>query len=386
MFKSFIKKYFTKKIFYIILIISLFSCKNENKPTIISKNKKSETIQYAQNFTITKHANYTVLQVKNPWDAAKISFNYVVYDKGTKQPEFSEKAVYIQRPVERVACTSTTHLALLNSIGVADKLVGISGAKYVYDARTRERITVGEVKEIGNEGGLNYEILTDTEPEIVLTYGMSTDNNIDKLQEAGLTPVVLAEYTDHSPLGRAEWMKLIAVLFDKEAEADSTFRSISSNYNELKNLIKNNIREQPRVMVGMGFSGNWYVPGGASYVANHITDAGGAYIWQENKGKSSLQLDFETVYEKAQAADKWINIGMVGSAADIVAADERYSDFKALNNNELYNGSRRISPQGGYDIYESAVVQPDVVLKDLIKAFHPELLPEHSFFYYKKLK
>jgi len=113
-------------------------------------------------------------------------------------------------------------------------------------------------------------------------------------------------------------------------------------------------------MVGMGFSGNWYVPGGASYVANHISDAGGTYIWQENKDKSSLQLDFETVYEKAQ-------------------------DFKALKNNELYNGSRRVSPRGGYDIYESAVVQPDVVLKDLIKAFHPELLPEHAFFYYEKL-
>ena len=375
-----------KKIIYTALIISFFSCKNENKTNIIQKNDNNETIQYAQNFTIKKHANYSVLQVKNPWDAAKVSFNYVVYDRGGERPDFSEKAVYIQRPVERVACTSTTHLALLNSIGEADKIVGISGAKYVYNADTRERIAAGKVKEIGNEAGLNYEILTDTEPDIVLTYGMSADNNIDKLREAGLTPVVLAEYTDYSPLGRAEWMKFIAVLFDKEAKADSVFHSISTNYNELKKLAKNNTREQPRVMVGMGFSGNWYVPGGASYVANHIEDAGGAYIWQKNKDKSSLQLDFETVYENAQDADKWINMGVVSSAADIVAADERYSEFKALKNRELYNGSRRISPQGGYDIYESAVVQPDIVLKDLIKAFHPELLPEHAFFYYEKLK
>ncbi len=371
-------------VIFFVLIVSFFSCKNENKTSIINEENTNKNIQYAQNFTIKKYSNYTVLQVKNPWDAAKISFNYVVYDRGGGRPDFSGKAVYIERPVERIACTSTTHLALLNSIGEANKLVGISGAKYVYDARTRERIAAGEVKEIGNEAGLNYEILTDAEPDIVLTYGMSADNNIDKLREAGLTPVVLAEYTDHSPLGRAEWMKFIAVLFDKEAEADSVFNSISNNYNELKDLAKNTNRK-PRVMVGMGFSGNWYVPGGASYVANHIADAGGAYIWQENKDRSSLQLDFETVYEKAENADKWINIGMVGSAADIVATDERYADFKALKNNELYNGSHRVSPQGGYDIYESAVVQPDVVLKDLIKAFHPELLPEHSFFYYEKL-
>ena len=377
---------FYKKIIYVLFFTCFFSCKNENKPSINHKKNKAENIQYAQNFTIEKHTDYTVLRVKHAWDAAKVSFTYVVYDKGKPKPEFSEKAIYIQRPVGRVACTSTTHLALLNSIGEADKVVGISGAKYVYDVPTRERIEAGKIKEIGNETGLNYEILTDAEPEIVFTYGMSADNNIDKLCEAGLTPVVLAEYTDNTPLGRAEWMKFVAVLFDKEEKSNDVFDSISMNYKRLKNLVKNNIHEKPLVMVGMGFSGNWYVPGGTSYVANHITDAGGAYLWQENKGKSSLQLDFETVYEKAQAADKWINIGMVNSAADIVAADERYADFKALKNNELYNGSQRISPQGGYDIYESAVVQPDVVLKDLIKAFHPELLPKHDFFYYKKLE
>jgi len=167
-----------KKIIYIIFIISFFSCKNENKTTITNTKNDNKTIEYAQNFTIKKYSNYTVLQVKNPWDAARVSFNYVVYDRGGEQPNFSEKAIYIQRPVKRVACTSTTHLALLNSIGEADKLVGISGAKYVYDVRTRERIAAGELKEIGNEAGLNYEILTDAEPDIVLTYGMSADNNI----------------------------------------------------------------------------------------------------------------------------------------------------------------------------------------------------------------
>jgi len=375
-----------KKIFYIIIIFTILSCKNntsQNSPSNISTAKS--TVKYAQNFTVQTYPNYTVLKVSNPWKSADISFTYVVYDKGTPKPEYSEKVTYIQRPVERVACTSTTHVALLNAVNAADKLVGISGAKYVYDEQVRARIAAGDIREIGTEAGLNYEILTDTEPDIILTYGMSADNNIDKIQEVGLTPIVMAEYMDHSPLGRAEWMKFIAILFGKEQEAEVIFNNLSTDYENLKQLVQTKTTPPPSVMVGMGLSGNWFVPGGESYVAKHIADAGGNYLWKDSPGTGSLQPDFEVVYEKAHAVDKWINIGMVKSADDIIAADERYSDFKALKNRELYNGSKRTSPTGGYDIYESAVVHPDWILKDLIKAFHPELLPEHKFIYYEKL-
>lgn len=373
----------TKKIIYFFCIIHIFSCKNT--PTNTEKPNATST-QYAQNFTIEKHANYTVLKVKNPWKSADVSFTYVVYEKGNPKPEYSEKATYIQRPVGRVACTSTTHIALLDALNVADKLVGVSGTKYVYNERVRAHIASGEIREIGTEAGLNYEVLTDTEPDIVFTYGMSADNNISKLREARLTPIVLAEYMDHSPLGRAEWMKFVAVIMGKETEAAATFNTISDNYNKLKALAKKATPPLPSVMVGMGLSGNWYVPGGESYVAQHIADAGGDYLWKNSEGTASLQPDFEVVYEKAQNVDKWINIGLVNSAADIIAADERYADFKALKNRELYNGNKRISSGGGYDIYESAVVHPDLVLKDLIKAFHPNLLPDYEFYYYKRVE
>ncbi len=372
----------TKKIIYFFCFINIFSCKNTLTNT---ENSNTKSTEYAQNFTIEKHPNYSILKVKNPWKSADISFTYVVYDKGNPKPEYSEKAIYIQRPVERVACTSTTHIALLNALNVADKLVGISGAKYVYNERVRERIASGKIREIGTEAGLNYEVLIDTEPDIVFTYGMSADNNISKLREAGLTPVVLAEYMDHSPLGRAEWMKFVAVIMGKKAEAMATFDTLAANYNELKTLVKKATSPPPSVLVGMGLSGNWYVPGGESYVAQHIADAGGNYLWKDSKGTASLQPDFEIVYEKARNVDKWINIGLVNSAADIIAADERYADFKALKNKELYNGSKRKSPEGGYDIYESAVVHPDLVLKDLIKAFHPNLLTDYEFYYYERV-
>ena len=38
----------------------------------------------------------------------------------------------------------------------------------------------------------------------------------------------------------------------------------------------------------------------------------------------------------------------------------------------------------GLDLARS--LKPDVILMDLIKAFYPDLLPEHAFFYYQALQ
>ncbi len=369
-----------------LLIICLFACKDTTtQQHDKTSTQQNNTIKYAKKFTIQEHSTYTLLQVHNPWKSADVSFTYLVYDAGTPKPDYAGEATFVERPIKRIACTSTTHVALLDFLQSTDLLVGISGAKYIYNNTVNKQIAAGTIQEIGTTAGLNYEKLLDTEPDIVLTYGMGTDNNIEKIKEAGLTPIVMAEYMDQSPLGRAEWVKFISVFLGKEAYANMQFDSLSLRYENLKQFVKKEARSSPSVLVGMGLSGNWFVPGGESYVAQHIHDAGGAYLWQNQPGSSSLQLDFEAVYDKAQQADKWINIGMVNSGLDIINSDERYAQFQALKAGELYNGNQRVSAGGGYDIYESAVVHPDLVLKDLIKAFHPDLLPEHEWVYYKKL-
>ncbi|BAL99694.1 MAG: hypothetical protein KatS3mg049_2263 [Caldilinea sp.] len=51
----------------------------------------------------------------------------------------------------------------------------------------------------------------------------------------------------------------------------------------------------------------------------------------------------------------------------------------------MYNNNARLNEYGGNDYWEGGLANPDVVLADLIKIFHPELLPDHELVYYRKL-
>jgi len=99
----------------------------------------------------------------------------------------------------------------------------------------------------------------------------------------------------------------------------------------------------------------------------------------------SIPLAFEAVFAKAGEADYWLNVGYVGSLADLKAMDARYADFAAFQKGNVWNNDARTTANGGNDYYESAVAHPEVVLADLIKIFHPDLLPDHELVYYRQL-
>ncbi len=370
--------------FLFCFLLLVTSCKNDHTTSASANARSDSNIQYAKNFTLEQFPSYTILKVKTPWNNSKAGLTYIVYDKGTTPPNRTD-GIFIERPVRRIACTSTTHTAFLASLAQENKIVGISGTPYIYDKQIRTLIEQNKIEEIGFESDLNYEKLIELEPDIVFTYGISADNNIGKIKELGLTPVVIAEHLESTPLGRTEWLKFISIFTGDAALAKQQFKSISEDYNASRQFISEQKSQRPDVMVGISLSGTWFVPGGDSYLAQYIEDAGGNYLWKDQPGSASIQLDFETVFDQAYTADKWINIGVVKNTADIIASDSRYKDFKPLQENELYNFSRRISSGGGYDIYESGLVYPQIVLKDIAKAFHPELFPKHRWVYYEKL-
>jgi len=361
--------------------ILIVGCKSE-QPTW-TKDPTPSSTKYAENFLLQKKEGYTILTVKQPWKNAKTGFQYIAYQKGSPKPEGYPDATFIATPVETVACLSTTHVGMLDFVDAKDKLIAMSGTRFVNNKTVIDNIENGLVTELGSSEQLNYEVLLKLKPDIVLTYSLGSDNNTQKIKELGLTPVVIAEYLDNSPLGRAEWVKFLAVLLGKEIVTAKRFASIEQDY--LQTMKKVADLPRPTVFTGLGYEGNWHVPEGDSYVARSIADAGGNYLWKEKPGNGSLVLDFEAVISKGQQADTWINVGMVNAKEDMLAVDDRYAQFSAFTNNRVYNGNARVSDGGGYDIYESAVVFPNMVLKDLIKIFHPSVLPDHTLYYYKQL-
>lgn len=217
-------------------------------------------------------------------------------------------------------------------------------------------------------------------------YTMTADyGQLRKVEELGIPVVINAEYLEEHPLGRAEWIKFMALFFNKEQQADSIFQLIEKEYLNTKELAANT-STKPTVLSGVVYSDAWFMPGGQNYAAKLIHDAGCQYIWGADSSKGFLQLSFESVYEKAHAADLWIGVASFGTLEEIKNADARYTKFNPYKTKEVYTYNVRKGAKGGSEFLELGYLRPDIILKDLVKIAHPDILPEHELYFYDRLK
>ena len=365
--------------------IILFSCNSNRKnPDDESPTQKNA---YAAGFEIQDSGEFTRLTVKNPWQGAeRVHFNYVLIPKGDEYNPPKEENV-IHTPVERVVCLSTTHIAFIDALDKTETIVGISGSHFVSNPILRERILQENLPDVGYDNHLNYELISSLNPDLVIAFGVGSNvaSYNQKLNEMGIPTVLVAEYLEATPLGKTEWLKFFGALFEEEEKAEQWFNKVSENYQETKNRASG-IVNKPEVITGLPWKGTWYVPGGHSFFARMIEDAGGHYMWKENESRESIPLDIEAVFDRAQNADYWINIGNVTKKSDILEVDERMAQFNPYLLDNLYNYDKRMNRFGGNDFWETGVTRPDLVLKDLFKIFHPEKCPLDELYFYRKIE
>lgn len=364
--------------------ISNKSCVQDYNSNIDYFSQKSN-IKYAKGFSVEYKNNYKVVAVNNPWKDAETGFKYVLVECGTPAPEDFKETQIITIPINTVASLSTTHLPHLAKLEVVDKLVGVSNPKIVNTPEVIEKIEAGEIAELGNN--VNVERLLELNPDLVTTFGTGNPqtDSYPKLLEAGLKVAINAEYMENTPLGRSEWLKFTALFFNQEEKAEEIFNQISKNYQKIAAKTKA-IEKLPKVFTGFNFKGTWYAPGCKSYIAQYLADAGAELLCVENVD-GSIPLSFEDVFERAATADYWLNVSQSWqSLKDVIREDSRYSDFQAVKKGNVYNNNARLNENGGNDYWEAGISNPDVILADLIKIFHPELLPNHQLFFYQKLE
>jgi iron complex transport system substrate-binding protein len=345
------------------------------------------TIDYAKNFTLEYKDGYKLLTVTNPWFGATEPLVYALVPTDTTVSDDLGDAVVINTPIDSFVSLSTTYLPFLDQIDMLSTLVAVDTTDYTYNPEVRTWAEAGMIISVGSGPSIDVEALIELAPDVIMTSASGSPDwdSHPALEEAGLPVVINSEYLEQDPLGRAEWGKFIAAFYDKEAEADKLFDEMVERYNVVKALTAD-LTEKKTVLINTAYEGTWYMPGVDSFATILIKDAGGAYLWDDLEGTSSFPVDFEVVVERAQDADVWINVGFAYGLADLLAMDSRYGDFKAYQTGEVYNNNLRVTEMGGTDYYESAVANPDVVLLDLVKAFYPDLVPDHEFFYYQQLQ
>lgn len=239
---------------------------------------------------------------------------------------------------------------------------------------------------MGYEGNINYELLLSLDPDLVLLYGVNGASSMEgKLKELNIPFMYVGDYLEESPLGKAEWLVALAEVAGKRTEGEKVFAHIPVRYNALKKRVTDAAIDAPSVMLNTPYGDNWFMPSTESYVARLIKDAGGDYIYKKNTGNASAPIDLEEAYLLASQVDMWLHVGMANTLDELRAACPKFTDTRCFRNGYVYNNNARTNAAGGNDYYESAVVNPDLVLRDLVKIFHPELVAE-DFVYYKQLK
>ena len=370
------------------LFILLFAaCAQDSKIKPHSENSQLE--RYAKGFEIHRfERGLTRIKVTAPWPGADQDFTYWLIPRGTETPDSITHTAdaIIAVPVKNYIATSTTHIAALEALGVLDKLIGFPGTDYISSAYARTMIQKGAIQEIGANEALNTEMTLALRPDVVFGFSIDARNaGYQTLEEAGIPVLYNGDWTEHSPLGKAEWVRFFAPFFGLEEKADALFQDIVVEYDRAKSLAAQ-ATYQPVVLSGALYKDIWYTPGGNSWAAQLIADANGKYLWENTKATGSLSLSIEEVLAQATEADVWIAPSQFTSKDEMLQASPHYKKFSALQRGHVYTYASMRGQTGGLIYFETAPQRPDLVLKDLIHIFHPGVLPDYKPHFFSPLE
>ena len=369
-----------------LLLLAFFGCKQNNSISGDTMASSKNSIQYAKGLKIYKHLGFSIVKITNPWPEAKEGFTYILQEKNGIVPDNLRQFPTISIPIQSIVVTSTTHIPALELLGVENTLVGFPDTDYISSVKTRKLIDAGKVREVGVNENLNTEVLIDMKPDVIVGFGLNNSNpTLDNLQKSGLKVMLNGDWTEQSPLGKAEWIKLFGALYGLDSKANTLFSKIEKEYNSTLALAKK-ATTKPTVLSGAMYQKIWYIPQGESWVSLFLKDARSNYLWSNTKGIGSLALPFEVILEKAKDADFWIAPGDYSSLKQMSESNPHYSQFDSFKNKKVYSYAVNKGEKGGILYFEWSPTRPDWVLKDLIKIFHPELLPHHKLFFFTKLE
>ena len=392
----------------VIIAVALFlSCSNNS---VVRDTEPIYTPRYAKGFSIEqdKTTGEKLLCIKNPWQGAE---GVIFYSK-----------IDTIAPPKRIIAMSSSHAAMLDAIGCADRIVGLSGCRFVYNSDLCKKIEEGEIAEVGYDSSFNFEKICSLNADIVLLYGIAGEAKsiTDKLDELRIPYIYIGDYLESDPLGKAEWVVALSALCGVEEVGLNFFADVERRYNALKSK-RYSSAYSPRVMLNLPYRDTWFMPPHNSYMVRLIEDAGGEYVLTENGtdaaergqrtlahyaeprgGKacaaglkrktenedkpstSSKPISLEEALVLAMKADFWINLGQIASKEELQAAAPRFAEVDAVKFGRLYNNTKRTNESRGSDFWESGAVRPDIILEDLIKILHYEAQTD-SLYYYKKL-
>lgn len=323
---------------------------------------------------------FVAVEVVNPWDTTRLLGSYALYE-GERPTSIPSGYTPLQVPLTRTLVYSGVHTGLLDELGRLDAVAGVADGEYFTQQPMASWVRSGKVVNVGPSASPSLEAIVALKPQAVF---LSPFENAGTgvVGEAGVPLIQCADYMEATPKGRAEWVKLFGLLFGASDKADSIYSAVSGEYDRLTSMASKS-EHKPLVLTEMLTDGYWFVPGGKSYAARLLQDAGAAYPWAANASSGSLQLDFSSVYARAADADVWLvrSYGRDLTLADLRSNYTLNGQFKAFKEGNVWCANTSVVP-----LFEEFPFHPERLLREYVAIFHPELLPNEPLRYFKKMK
>lgn len=292
-----------------------------------------------------------------------------------------EVEVTISRPAHRFICTTALQLGNFEVLGLEDQIVGMNSLRNLFSPQMKAQLRDGHTLRIGKEGNFDLESVIALQPDYIFV-SASKHGGFEALRTCGIPLIPHHGYKETSPLGQAEWIKLVGLLTGQTRRANAVFADIERKYLALRREVAAlDSTERPTVMSGRQLRDGWYVAGGRSYLAQLFADAGARYVMADNGDSGGLTLDFEAAYARGIHAQFWQTDGSHEAdftRAILEAEDPRYATMDAFKAGHVLFCNFAQTPYR-----ELGGVQPHLLLADFVKAFHPALLPHYQPHYYK---
>lgn len=355
----------------LVCAIALAACGGKGKDTGRkatadgSDSTTTITTRYATGFSVKNLDGGTrLVDVGDKYHFALINRNANATDS------VPEGYTVVEVPIKSTICMTALQLSNFTALDAHDIVRGVTGTKNLYNRDILQRVKDGRIVKIGMEGNFNTELIMAANPDVIFISPFKR-GGYDAIKETNITLVPHLGYKELDPLGQAEWIKFVAMFIGKEKEANDIFNGIEKRYNDVKALAAT-AKTKPTVFSGEMHGGNWYAVGGKNYLAQMFRDAGAEYILKDDEHTGGVPMEYEKMYSIAANADFWRILNSFPgdfSYSALKASEPRNADFKAWKERRVVYCNMKETPY-----YEVAPVQPDVVLKDLVAIFHPELV------------
>lgn len=330
---------------YALLLCLLLSGCGQNT---LSQQTAWDELQFDYSLELAYADQFTVDYYQGGY--AKITIGgtdtYLLVPEGAAVPDrLPDTVTVLQQPLNSIYLVATSAMDLFRELDALDaiSLSGTDAAGW-YIPQARQAMEEGRITYAGKYSAPDYEVILAQDCDLALESTMiyHTPEVKEQLEKFGIPVLVERSSYESHPLGRIEWLKLYAVLLDKEDVAEAYFAQLTDTLSP--------VLEQPNTGRTVAFfyitsNGAANVRKSGDYIAKSIELAGGQYIFsdlasEDGNALSTMNMQMEAFYAGARDADILIYNsaidGEIQTIDQLLAKSPLLKDFQAVKTGNIW--------------------------------------------------